>query len=230
MVCMNKCILAIAVSVVAIMVPASGSADGASCPIFKPSCCTEQAPACILPSGCSCSDFEAPSSPFAKLAARKSARHRGTARSKSLSSDMTGTWRISGSVRPPGPPCIRCTIANQRGCSNSCPPAPPPSNTCTFVPTSKTFNVLARETRGRISARVDDRITLSGSRSSPTTVFMAGGAYYPEYACRANTSLTMRTLGPGGGTVFGEARVDWTCNAAGRSCYTIYSGIITKIN
>ena len=185
------CLLAILTGIA--IAPPLAAADEAQCPFFKPDCCSKGDSECNLPQGCSCSDFEATTP--AKNGQRKFARRAGvmSKRGTLLPSNLTGTWRVTGSVPSSEPQCRTVCSGRPIRCIRTCGPTPPPTNTCSFVVTSRTFNVVARETSRGITAKVDDKITLSGSRNSASSATMAGSGYYSELdrkSTRLNSSHT----------------------------------------
>ncbi len=208
----------------------SASAEEPHCPFFKPECCSKDASQCNLPEGCSCQDFEDSGLSVVYGSKNKSKRPRPIARTSALPATFSGSWTVSGEVRDPKS-CVRCTCSGGRDqfgrCRGGyhCTPPCPIENTCSFTPTSRTFNLVARESSRGLSAQVDNRTTLSGYRSSSTSVIMAATAYYSEFRCRANTSLAITGVFA---TLNAKARVDWVCDDPSRSCFTTYYGTVAK--
>ena len=209
--------------------PSLAMADQPQCPFFRPDCCSKKEASCNLPAGCSCQDFEAVASETGKTKKRQSRRNKMSAQSRPLPANMTGTWRIAGRVPSDEPQCSRQCGGRPVRCVTRCGPRPPPSNTCSFVVTSRTFNVVARETSRGITAKVDDSITLSGYRESASSAFLAAQAYYPEFACTANVSLRVFSNVFSSDLLLGSAQVDWTCRDPQRSCFVKYTGTFDQL-
>lgn len=227
---MKKYLCLVAILGGVVVAPPMAVADGPQCPFFKPDCCSKPESSCNLPEGCSCSEFDVEAAPKDKR--RKFAKRGGTMSKKDvkLPSNMTGTWRVTGSVPSAEPRCTYvCDNSRPRNCSRRCGPTPPPNNTCSFAVTNKTFTVVARETSRGVTARIDERITLSGYRSGASSIIMAGTAFYPEYGCTANVTLTISPYPFSRELSGASATVNWSCSDARRSCYVKYAGTIDQL-